>query len=314
MRKSIPCALLILLSNRPLLGECDLRSYLELRKIEGLTAPQIEALEKPYTNSPMEQFVATLAEVTQRSDLGPRELPESAFTFSTILAQTVLNDLGYGVKLTGAIDGPTSAALKRVQQIHGLKETGTFTMQTMCVLVEAGEARKEPEFVLPRKSISWGESLVEATGTFVMSNAKSFTPFQTSSIECNRTLRKCVDTTVHILYTDGQLLPSLNIDEYEISDWGESEIITKPRKTAFGCVQYTLRLNSIQESVSMLRSTISTEGACALADKKEYYLTLEDGLKISIERAKANRERWTKYAAPEWEKMKQLFKPDRPKP
>jgi hypothetical protein len=72
---------------------------------------------------------------------------------------------------------------------------------------------------------------------------------------------------------------SADIDFYTIERWDKDEIVTKPRKLR--CVQYILRFNRTQESVTAIRSTIAQHDICKGVENKELYLELKDGIDVS---------------------------------
>ena len=135
---------------------------------------------------------------------------------------------------------------------------------------------------LPRLVINtdaWDDGYVSAEGTWAMQGEEQAWPEQTSKLWCFRSLGICHEVTA-IVESYGAGIRSLSVDlnTYEIERWDDVELVTKPYHGAY-CVQHTRRISRVQESVTGIRSTVSTDELCkGLAEK---YLVLVDGLELS---------------------------------
>ena len=105
---------------------------------------------------------------------------------------------------------------------------------------------------------------------------ESAQPSQTTTISCNRDSQTCSEATAAL----GSRNLILDVDIYEIERWNSQEVVTKPRESLLGCVRIVRRINRVQQSVTGIRSTISTENICEGVEPAELFLVLRDGTEI----------------------------------
>ncbi len=132
------------------------------------------------------------------------------------------------------------------------------------------------ERIVPLNSknfIEVGDNFVQATGTW-MSDTELAYPINNIEIICLRDSMLCIEARGEI--SENNLLVSQDI--YDIDTWNEKEITTKPVISTFGCTQYSMRFDRVQETVTATRTTLSNEGDCEGADTKPLHLYLGRGL------------------------------------
>ena len=229
-----------------------------------------------------------------------REKPaeyEEMRTMSTLLAQVVLAELGYGTgPFDGVLDERTRNALREYENTRRLPIMGDpLSFETNQRLQADQEALHYYSVALPSLQIStslWDSGYVSAEGTWIISGGEMGEPEQTSKLVCQRPLGTCIEATAVFSGKGDDRLLSLDVDTYEIERWDGVEIITKPLQ--FGCARYVRRFNRLQKSVTGIRSTTSNEGACKALDLTEKHLVLTDGFKVywelSQQRLKRRRE------------------------
>ncbi|MBZ5513960.1 MAG: peptidoglycan-binding protein [Acidobacteriia bacterium] len=204
-------------------------------------------------------------------------------TMSTLLAQVVLAELGYGTgPFDGFLDEKTRNALREYENTRRLPITGDpLSFETIQRLEADQEALHYYSIKLPSLEIStsqWDSGYVSAAGTWIISGEETGEPEQTSRLVCEHPLGTCTEATAVVSGTGDDRLLSLHVDTYEIERWDGVEITTKPLQ--FGCARYVRRFNRLQKSVTGIRSTTSNEGACKALDLTEKHLVLTDGFKV----------------------------------
>ena len=91
----------------------------------------------------------------------------------------------------------------------------------------------------------------------------------------------CMDTVAMLIRGEkGSPILSLDVTRYDVERWDANEIVTKPSESAMGCTRDVMRLNRLQQSVTAVRSTISTTGACKSVTSQELNRSLVDGKTI----------------------------------
>jgi Putative peptidoglycan binding domain/WXXGXW repeat (2 copies) len=204
----------------------------------------------------------------------------------TLVFQLGLAKLGYEPgPFDGNLTARTVAAIRTYEQNRGLTPTGdplTFaTLQQIGKDVDAVD--KEPAW-LPGYIFMdgfWDRGWVYATGTWDLLNDTVAVPEQTSHIECERQTMKCTDTVATLSRIKGSApILSLDVRRYDIERWDAHEIVTKFSEWGFGCTRDVVRLNRLQKSVTAVRSTISTTGACKGVAPQDFNRSLVDGQTI----------------------------------
>ena len=105
-------------------------------------------------------------------------------------------------------------------------------------------------------------------------------PEQTSKIECYRQSGICLEVTAIVTpthFVDAREL-SVEIHRYQIGRWDDAELVTEPLGKST-CTQQVRRINRVQQSVTGIRSRISTNELCEVVS--ESHLVLADGLEVS---------------------------------
>lgn len=207
---------------------------------------------------------------------------------SYLATQRLLGRLGYGVgPYNGVLDEKTKNALREYQRQRNLPITGDpLSFETVEQIKKDTNLLDYQPTTLPGLHVFldfWESGYVSGKGTWVLTNAKSGLPEQTTYIECQRDQHICIESTAILSRGTINKHLQVNTDRYEIERWDAYEIVTKPRETLGGCVRYVLKFNRVQKSVSGLRSTISTEGLCKGVDTKELHMILSDGIKVHLE-------------------------------
>ena len=214
----------------------------------------------------------------------------------TFVAQTLLGRLGYDVgPFDGVLGDRAQAALRLYQKNRGLPVTGDpLSFETNKQINADYVALNEQIVSLPQLSVrtdAWDAGYVSAEGTWTIQGEELAWPEQTSRIRCFLGLGICLEATAVIEtrpFGTGEHL-SVELNTYEIERWDDTELVTKPRHDAL-CVQHILRISRVQESVTGIRSTVSTEELCKGISEK--YLVLADGLEWSQKLQKRQAEAW----------------------
>jgi len=210
---------------------------------------------------------------------------ENSRRMANLLAQLLLGRLGYGIgPYSGLLDEKTKKALREYQKLRNLPITGDpLSFETFEQINKDMELLDYQPVALPGLHVfldSWSQGYVSAKGTWVLTNEKMGLPEQASDIHCFRDKRTCTEATAIVSGKGSNRRLTVDTDFYEIERWDEYEIVTKPKETGFGCTRYVRRFNRVQKSVTGLRSTISTEGACQGVEAKELNTTLSDGFEV----------------------------------
>jgi len=121
------------------------------------------------------------------------------------------------------------------------------------------------------------DNFIKVEGSW-KSNAKLNMPWQTTSLECFRDRKLCVDATVHIR-ADKKLM--IVTTYWEIEDWNTSEIRLKEDSSAV-CTTDRLRIDRRSEVVTMTRIPKSPlPDACQGMSTDSITMFLDVGVKFS---------------------------------
>jgi len=177
------------------------------------------------------------------------------------VAQMWLGVFGFG---TGAIDGvldkKTSLAIREYQRLRQLPQTGDLNTRTITELGRDGALWRREAAVLPNLVVSvdfWDADWVSAQGTWTIVGEKSWTPVQTSKIDCYKGRGICVESTATMMNFEMNNSLSTQTEIYEVERWDKYEIMTKPFPGGNKpCFQYTMRIDRTQKSVTGIRLRI----------------------------------------------------------
>jgi hypothetical protein len=203
--------------------------------------------------------------------------------FPAILAmlQGFLWTRGYfgDVPISGKLDERTKQALKEYQKRRGLEMTGDINPETWKKIFSDMNVVDTPIIGLGigfHLFTDFWDSYITASGTWIFEDGTAQAmPLQTTKILCFREKGFCFVTTARI-GIGGFLV--VDNDIYEIERWDNRELVTKPLD--FACVRYVLRINRIQKTVKLLRTTIDDKDICKGVEKKDFVLTLSDGFDV----------------------------------
>jgi hypothetical protein len=210
---------------------------------------------------------------------------ENSRKMANLLAQLLLGRLGYGIgPYSTVLDEKSEKALREYQKLRNLPITGDpLSFETFEQINNDTEFLDYQPVTLPSLHVfldSWNQGYVSAKGTWVLTNEKMGLPEQATDIHCFRDRRTCTEATAIVSGKGSNRSLTVDSDFYEIERWDEYEIVTKPKETGLGCARYVRRFNRVQKSVTGLRSTIATGGACQGVETKELNMTLSDGFKV----------------------------------
>jgi hypothetical protein len=251
------------------------------------------AQSQPVSEDKRKQKLEYERELQRLKRLKPNEY-EDHRKLATFTAHLLLGRLGYGVgPFSAVLDEKTEKALREYQKLRNLPVTGDpLSYETFEQIGEDTELLDYRPVTLPSLHVFldfWNQGYVSAKGTWVLTNEKMGFPEQTSDISCVRDTRTCTEATAIVSGKGSNRRLAVDTDSYTVERWDEYEIVTKLKETAFGCVRYIRRFNRVQKSVTGLRSTISTGGACKEVEAKEMNMTLSDGFQIYRELDKSAR-------------------------
>lgn len=125
-----------------------------------------------------------------------------------------------------------------------------------------------------------GPDQVKATGTWVIERSEQADPLQTTEIRCERTLRRCTSAAARVI-NGWQTLMQVEIDIYEISEWGASRIVFVDENPT--CVRYVYTIDLLTKSVTGRRvkrenRSAADDPVCKALDS-ELRLTLKNGMR-----------------------------------
>lgn len=239
---------------------------------------------QPATDNKRKERLAYESELQRLKRDKPSEY-ENNKRIVNLFVQLLLGRLGYGIGPYGVVlDEKAQKALREYQKLRNLPVTGDpLSFETFEQINKDSELLDYQPVTLPSLHIfldSWNQGYVSAKGTWVLTNEKMGVPEQTSDIRCVRDRRTCTEATAIVSGKGSNRSLTVDTDFYEIESWDEYEIVTKPIETGFGCARYVRRFNRVQKTVTGLRSTISTGGACKGVEAKELNMMLSDGFKV----------------------------------
>lgn len=184
-----------------------------------------------------------------------------------LATQMGLAQMGFPAPLSGFEDSATVSAMNHYRAARGLPVQDTLldTLGLTSLLedVERFERLARAQRPSTRRFLgaSWADGYVMADGPWML---EGDTGMRSVRIECFRTRNVC---SVVMAWQSPVLGFQLDLEEYTLSRWDQTEIVSLPLD--YVCTRNVLRLNRAQRSVSITRSTLSTEGACSFMDTKD---------------------------------------------
>jgi len=204
---------------------------------------------------------STVAQLESLQHSDPK-LYEFLKTFSFLGTQMALNQMGFrSGPFETYLDPATEAATKQYELARGLPVTGNpFARSTFGHLMAdasrldkiRGPATGDRWF----EALSWNAGFVSAKGPWVSSDDDSIP--KAINVKCFRSRMEC-----YVAEAENQgegLVPT--IDFYDLETWDAAEIRSKPSDSI--CERAILTLNRVQESVSLVSSSIRKSGPCRI--------------------------------------------------
>lgn len=199
-----------------------------------------------------------------RDTAGPRF--DSLSTILTITVQMHLGKLGFQPgPFTGEIGTDTRAAIRRFEEARGLSTTGNlFTLATLSALraemdrVETLERAPGPNLPTFGDAL-WSQGYATVEGEWLSSPMESASQ-DAVRIECVRDTWSC-DILYARLGRGGTHRLWADKEAYQIASWDRAEIVSRPLD--YPCARYFLRINRVQKTATLVRSTLSTTGSCS---------------------------------------------------
>lgn len=131
-----------------------------------------------------------------------------------------------------------------------------------------------PSFYFSELDPKYTDDFFSAKGSWI-SDTKLAYPAQTTEITCYKNWGYCIENNAqlgigNVLSVDSTLQP--------IDLWTKDLITTKPSESAFGCVEYTSRIDRINKRVTSIRTTKNNkEGLCEGIQDAPIVSYLDDG-------------------------------------
>lgn len=150
---------------------------------------------------------------------------------------------------------------------------GVMSILLIGIYLWSKDAFHRSSIIMSNYGFNEVDGLVTVHGSWLSSTAVLANPLQTVEIECFRDLGHCFSYTAEL--SDDNYL-SVSSELYEIEDWREDMVITRPNK--FSCVEYQLTLNRRSKTATNIRHTINnTSEFCTGIQNEPITLTLGDG-------------------------------------
>lgn len=201
---------------------------------------------------------SSLAWLTLARDSYP-QLYEPMRAATVFGAQTTLHVLGFGTgSYSGKIDPATQEATLQFEAARGLPLTGDpLATGTYSRLKTDGD--RALRLLAPATSkryfndADWNSGAVVEGPWFTQGDDNP----AAVKIECFRARQECYTATAQ--YGEEQLVPVL--EYFDIESWDASEIRSKPAD--FPCERSVLTLNRVEQSATIVRTTLSRTGLCS---------------------------------------------------
>jgi hypothetical protein len=175
------------------------------------------------------------------------------------------------IRLSG-IEGMQSHITLPMYSFSDITYSGIVTESVEGKTIE-GRRKMYEEFSQDEYSLDFG--LVKAEGTW-MSDTEMANDFNTVEIACWKEFNYCFTSQAELndLFSGSPLL-YLGTELYEIKKWGFDEI-RATSGTGFGCFEYELIMDRINQTVTSMRKQTSTEGLCEGTSDKPLLIYLSD--------------------------------------
>jgi hypothetical protein len=224
--------------------------------------------------------------------------------FIVVKVQMALSRFGYGIgPFDGLLDEKTRRALREYQAYNALSPTGAIDPQSFMKLEEGMKRLALAQFPvrLPRYQFAdalWDQGSVLGEGTWMLLNAPDAEledPLQATRVSCSQRKMICEEETAIMkptLRSEIGLITPLTMD-YDIAQWDEHEIITKPNDNKFDCLRTSLRISRLQKTVTKIQSPITNElksYLCRRELRRDFEFRLEDGTRVQSNFGNRHRE------------------------
>jgi Putative peptidoglycan binding domain len=191
-------------------------------------------------------------------------------TILVTAAQMTLGRLGFGpAKFSGILDSATAAAVRLYERTRKLPVTGdpltpvTFR-QLNSDMDWVAESEQRPD--LGSKTFFWSDDGVIAEGPWLLDGEPR--TYMVARVRCERQWAECRLAWARLGrgFLTSRALQILT-ESFEVERWDDAEITSRPLD--YPCTRYVLRINRVQETVVMNRSTLSTRNACTHIEARD---------------------------------------------
>lgn len=148
---------------------------------------------------------------------------------------------------------------------------GLVAIVVLALIVLQPRYRSAPQFSM---AVTADYLLVQ--GTWRIEDDKPAWPFQTTTIQCSRTMRVCQEATAVVSTGDGSdhMLP-VSINSFTIEQWDASAVVA--RGSTGMCVSEVYELNLRTKVVTALVTRKAAAGCDVLAPTREKRMRMADG-------------------------------------
>lgn len=206
-------------------------------------------------------------------------------------AQMALGRLGFGqLGFSGVTDSNMAVAMRRFEAARQLPITGDFFTPATFARLQSDAARvavAEQRPFTGLKQFTWTNGWLMVEGPWVLDGEPD--TFMRVKIYCARdeisyfgpgsTMGECHLWWARIGVGLFRARELMILDEhFQIDRWDQTELVCRPRD--YTCVRYNLRINRLQESVVMTRSTLSRSEECAGFEGRDVVTRLADSTSL----------------------------------
>ena len=214
------------------------------------------------------------------------ELYETTKVLLITTMQMALGRLGFGQEgFSGVLDSGTALAVERFETARRLPITGNLLAPATLSRLSSDLDRLtklEQRPSLGLKTFSATDSWLMTSGPWILDGEPD--TYMKVDIYCARdntayfggssTLGECRLVWARLGTLLGTRELSVLVEHFAIDRWDHAEVVSRPRD--YPCVRYDLRINRLQETVVMTRSTLSQGDLCAALDKRDLVTRLGD--------------------------------------
>jgi len=146
--------------------------------------------------------------------------------------------------------GPSAQAVRDYQTARRIKPTGVLDADSLLRLTEDFDLIQKLNLTNAIQLLGWarpvwhelrGYEWVTVDGTWVITNDASAAPLQTSEIACDRTEKKCHETTV--IFRDGSV--SIVKADYSILSWDRDGV--RAASSTASCADYVMHIRRVED-------------------------------------------------------------------